>query len=60
MLINQLKEQVNRNEYRVDTDAVAEAIVRRLAGRARGDGRSSEGVLESRHGTPVAAPQRHA
>ena len=60
MLISQLKERVNRNQYRVDADAVAEAIVRRLERRARGGGRSSEGVLEARHGAPVATPQRHA
>jgi hypothetical protein len=60
MLISQLKERVNRNEYRIDADAVAQAIVRRLERRVRGSGRSSEGVLESRHGAPVPALQRHA
>jgi hypothetical protein len=60
MLISQLKDRVSRNEYRVDADAVAEAIVRRLERRARGSRTSSEGVLESRHGASVAPSQRHA
>lgn len=37
MRINQIQDQVGRGEYRVDTNAVAEAILRRLLLRAEPD-----------------------
>lgn len=45
MKVTDIREQVGRGEYEVDTDAVAEAIVRRILGdrgpRTNGQGRSS-------------------
>ncbi len=38
MRISEIQEQVGRGEYRVDTHAVAEAILRRLLLRAEGEG----------------------
>jgi hypothetical protein len=38
MRISDIQEQVGRGEYRVDTDAVAAAILRRLLLRAEADG----------------------
>ena len=32
MLVNQLQDQIGRGEYRVDAQAVADAIIRRLIG----------------------------
>ncbi len=45
----ELKEQIRRNEYVVDVDAVAQAIVRRLVAAERRERRSDE-VLEAAKG----------
>jgi hypothetical protein len=45
MRISEIQDQVGRGEYRVDTHAVAEAILRRLLLRAGADesGKTSQG-----------------
>ncbi len=35
MRLNQIQDQIGRGEYRVDTQAVADAIIRRLIGEQR-------------------------
>lgn len=56
----ELKQQIQRNDYRVDPDAVAEAIVRRILGKAVRGRKISERVLVAPQGVAVRALYRQA
>lgn len=56
----ELKERIQRNDYRVDPDVVAEAIVRRILRRSLRTQDVSERVLEAPQGPAVRALQRQA
>jgi hypothetical protein len=56
----ELKQRVQRNDYRVDPDVVAEAIVRRILRRALRTQDLSERVLVAPQGLTVRALQRQA
>ena len=60
MRVIETQEQIGRGEYRVDTQAVADAIIRRLAGRAQAPSSESSKRLRASARSPSARPSASA